>query len=159
MKPVSAWSLVALQFVFIGLLIVWPAGGLWPRGMVSAVIAGVLVALGVAVGVAAGGRLGRTLTPSPIPKQDGHLETSGIYGLVRHPIYTGLLTASLGLVVWGASWGHVVVFALLLVLISVKARAEEKMLFATYSAYGSYAARVGRFLPGVGTIAWKGEGA
>ncbi len=158
MKPLSAWSLVALQFLLIALLVVLPAGQLWSRGVVTAVIAGVLVALGAVVAFLGGGRLGRVLTPSPIPRGDGHLVTTGIYALVRHPIYTGLLTASGGLATWGASWGHLVTLGLLVGLISIKARVEEKLLFLAYEAYGDYAQRVGRFVPGVGVIGRKQVG-
>lgn len=150
MKPFSAWSLVALQFVFIAALVALPPGALWPTGIVVTIIGGVLVSAGVALGALAGRRLGKTLTPSPIPRDDGQLETTGVYAWARHPIYTALLTLSGGLALWGASVAHVVVCALLVVLIGLKARAEEKMLFAKYDAYAEYAARVGRFFPGVG---------
>ncbi len=152
MKPVSAWSLVALQFFFIAALVVLPQGGLWPSGTLVTILGGVLVSVGVAIGVAAGLRLGKTLTPSPIPRDDGHLETTGVYAWARHPIYTALLTLSVGLVVWGASTWHVVVFVFLSMLIGLKARAEEKMLLTKYEAYAEYAARVGRFFPGIGLL-------
>ena len=75
-----------------------------------------------------------------------------MYAWARHPIYTALLTLSLGLVVWGASTGHVVFFVFLSMLLGLKARAEEKMLFTKYEAYAEYAARVGRFFPGIGLL-------
>lgn len=151
-KPVTAWSLVALQFFFIAALVALPEGDLWPSGTVMAITGGVLVSAGLAFGVLAGRRLGKTLTPSPIPREDGHLETTGVYAWVRHPIYTALLTLSLGLVVWGASIGHVLVFVFLSMLIELKARTEEKMLFEKYESYAEYAARVGRFFPGLGLV-------
>lgn len=141
---------MALQFFFIAALVALPGGELWPSGILVTIAGGVLLSAGVAVGVLAGRRLGKTLTPSPIPREEGHLETTGVYAWARHPIYTALLTLSLGLVLWGASISHVVVFILLALLITLKARAEESMLFSKYDAYAEYASRVGRFFPGIG---------
>lgn len=152
MKPATAWSLVVLQFVLIGALVALPPGGLWPTEILITIIGGVLVSAGVAFGALAGRRLGKTLTPSPIPREEGHLETSGVYAWARHPIYTALLTLSLGLVLWGASIAHLAVFFFLVVLIKFKAQAEENMLFKKYEAYAEYAARVGRFFPGFGLV-------
>lgn len=141
---------MALQFFFIAALVALPGGELWPSGTLVTIVGGVLVSAGVALGVLAGRRLGKTLTPSPIPREEGHLETTGVYAWARHPIYTALLTFSLGLVLWGASIAHVAVFLFLTLLITLKAQAEEKMLFRKYDAYAEYAARVGRFFPGFG---------
>jgi protein-S-isoprenylcysteine O-methyltransferase Ste14 len=46
----------------------------------------------------------------------------------------------------------VVVWAALVGLLAGKTRWEEQMLVEEHPAYSDYAARVGRFLPGVGRI-------
>lgn len=101
---------------------------------------------------AAGVGLGRTFTASPIPKADGELVTTGAYGLVRHPIYSGLLVLGVGLVVIGASALHLIAWVALLSVLMTKARLEERMLDGQYPDYVEYAARVGRLVPGVGRI-------
>jgi protein-S-isoprenylcysteine O-methyltransferase Ste14 len=75
-----------------------------------------------------------------------------VYRFVRHPIYSALLLISLGLAIRGASLLHVLLFVALLALLKVKARVEESMLRVKFEGYASYAAQVGRFIPGVGTI-------
>ena len=145
MKPFVAWMLVALQFVLITLLITIPQGTLWQTGLVAGVIAGVMLVGGIILGTISVIKLGRALTPNPIPRIDGHLETKGLYALVRHPIYSAVLLAMLGVVVWGAGVWHLVFYGLLLALLGVKARAEER-----YPEYADYGSRVGRFVPGVG---------
>ena len=152
MRSWQAWSLVAIQFLFIALLIALPPGALYPVGTALTVVSMVLVGVGIVLGMIAGARLGGSLTPSPIPRESGQLATSGVYRFVRHPIYSALLMVGLGLALRGASVWHVVVFVALLVLLEVKARAEEAMLIRKYEGYASYASRVGRFVPGVGTI-------
>lgn len=152
MSKAVAWSLVAIQFVLIGLLVAIPRGELYPVGALVIVAAAVLIASGIVIGAIAGVRLGTALTPSPIPRANEALRTEGIYKIVRHPIYTGLFVLAAGLTLVGASVWHVATFIALVALISVKARVEERLLLATYEGYDSYASRVGRFLPGVGRI-------
>ena len=152
MRNWQAWSLVAIQFVLIALLIAAPVGGLYPVGLALTVVSMVLIGSGIVLGMVAGARLGGSLTPSPIPRDSGQLATSGVYRVVRHPIYSALLLVGLGLALRGASLWHELVFLALVALLGLKARAEERMLMEKYEGYASYAARVGRFVPGVGTI-------
>ena len=152
LHPAAAWALVAAQFVFLILLGFLPWGSLWAREVTTIVIGLVLVALGVGIALAAGGALGRTLTPSPIPKADGQLVTGGVYARVRHPIYSGLLVLGLGLVAIGASVLHALAWVALLSVLMAKARFEERMLLDQYPGYRDYAARVGRLVPGIGKL-------
>lgn len=152
LPPAAAWALVAAQFLFLMLLGFMPWGSLWPRDIAIIVIGLVLVALGVGIALAAGAALGRTLTPSPIPKADGQLVTGGVYAFVRHPIYSGLLVLGLGLVAIGASMLHLLAWVALLSILMAKARFEDLMLLGQYSGYREYAARVGRLVPGIGRL-------
>lgn len=152
LHPAAAWALVGAQFVFLLLLAFLPWGDVWKRGVGTIVVGLVLIALGVGIALAAGFGLGRTLTASPVPKSDGELVTSGIYSLVRHPIYTGLLVLGIGLVIIGASVLHVLAWLALLTVLMVKSRFEEWMLSAQYPDYAAYAAEVGRLVPGVGRM-------
>jgi protein-S-isoprenylcysteine O-methyltransferase Ste14 len=147
MKPSVAWALVGAQFGLLAGLVVLPAGDLWPRNVVTFVIAGVLMGAGVLVAAAGGMRLGPALTPTPIPKEGAELVTSGIYRFVRHPIYSGVLLAALGLVILGSSAGHIVGWLALFVVLSVKASGEEAMLAKLHPGYDSYAKSTGRLIP------------
>lgn len=152
LHPAAAWALVGAQFVVLILLGFLPWGSLWPRELATIVIGLTLVALGVGIALAAGAALGRTLTPSPIPKADGQLVTGGVFSLVRHPIYSGLLVLGLGLVVIGASVLHLLAWVALLAVLMTKSRFEERMLADQYADYRTYAARVGRLVPGIGRM-------
>ena len=145
MTPSTGWALVGAQFGLLAALIILPAGDLWSRGLVSLSAGGVLLVGGVVVAALAGLRLGPSLTPLPIPKDDGELVTSGFYHYVRHPIYTGVLLAGAGLVIAQASLGHLVGWVALWGVLALKALGEEKMLLDKYDGYGEYSARTGRF--------------
>ena len=147
MTPSTGWALVGAQFGLLAALVILPAGDLWPRGAITSVLGGVLVATGAAIAVLAGLRLGPNLTPTPLPKEDGELVTAGFYQYVRHPIYTGVLLAAAGVLVFQASIAHIVRFVLVWGVLTLKALGEEKMLAENYEGYASYATRTGRFLP------------
>jgi len=148
--PSTGWALVGMQFGLLAGLVILPYGGLWPRGGVALVFTVTFVVVGIFVAVVAGLRLGRTLTPLPIPKDDGALVTGGIYRFVRHPVYSGVLLAALGALVWGASLPHVVGFVALWGVLLTKVMGEEKMLGEKYSGYSAYAKATGRLFPRLG---------
>jgi protein-S-isoprenylcysteine O-methyltransferase Ste14 len=83
--------------------------------------------------------------------QPGHtLLTTGIYSVIRHPSYLGLLVNAFG---WGLafrSWAGVLLAALLVPLLLARIRSEEALLRAQFGAeYDAYCARTSRLIPGV----------
>ena len=147
----GAAGFVILQLLLLGALILEPYGEWWPRNLLALALAGALIFAGFVIALWGVIALGPALTASPIPKERAPLVTQGIYGFARNPIYTGLMVAGAGLLVFGASWWHLATWVLLIVLLALKARWEERMLSAAHPEFAAYAARVGRFLPGVGT--------
>jgi protein-S-isoprenylcysteine O-methyltransferase Ste14 len=93
--------------------------------------------------------LGRLWSGSVTRKEGHHVVDTGPYGLVRHPIYTGLILATIatGTAVGTLpSLGGVVLMTL---GIWLKARLEERFLAAELGAdaYGAYRRRVPMLLP------------
>jgi protein-S-isoprenylcysteine O-methyltransferase Ste14 len=83
--------------------------------------------------------------------QPGHtLVTSGVYGVIRHPSYLGLLIHSLG---WGLAFRAgvgVLLTALMIPPILARIRAEERLLHSQFGdEYGAYCARTARLIPGL----------
>lgn len=85
-----------------------------------------------------------------ITKKEGHrIVESGPYGIVRHPIYTGLLFSIFATAIAkGTLWGILGTIALV-VGIWMKARLEERWLRAELGAagYDDYASRVPMLVP------------
>ena len=110
-------------------------------------VGGVLLVAGVALLLAGGAGLGKQLTPFPRPVDTGELREGGVYGLVRHPIYGGVLLLLLGWAL-GSSPVALLPFALAVVFFEAKRRREELWLQAKYVGYPSYRERVPRsFVP------------
>ncbi len=141
---------VALQVVLFaaagaaGLL-----GGGWPEPARPWlwVAGGALGLGGVALALLGGAGLGSQLTPFPRPVATGELRQDGVYGLVRHPIYGGVLLILLG---WSlvSSPLALVPFGLAVAFFEAKRRREEAWLLEQHPGYAAYCARVPRrFLP------------
>lgn len=108
-----------------------------------------LLASGVAIGLAGVRALGRHLTAVPRPKRDASLVETGIYGVIRHPLYVAVVAAALG---WAVAMGSIpsVVMAIVLgVWLDAKARREEDWLLDAYPEYAAYRRRTSRFIPRV----------
>jgi protein-S-isoprenylcysteine O-methyltransferase Ste14 len=88
--------------------------------------------------------LGRSLTISPIPNNQG-LRKSGIYGLIRHPMYLALMLFGAGAILL-TGWA-VAPFLLLCAVLVAKISLEEKLLGEIYADFGQYQARTKRLIP------------
>ena len=143
----TGWLFVAAQAVLLVALVLLPTGTAWPLPSWLAVAATVLVVGGLGVVVAGGLALGRALTATPVPNGRGELRTGGLYRVVRHPIYTGVLTVVLGLVLRSRSWTVLALGVVTLSFFGAKARWEEARLAETFPGYREYAAVTPRFLP------------
>ena len=139
--------LVFLQFALIIVLALFPDNNtVDPR---LSIVGTVMLAIGLAVLFAGFMGLGKSLTANPVPNQDGVLVTKGIYSIVRHPIYLGLLSITLGLVVSSGVWAQIIVWIALAVLLVYKMRWEEVLLTAKYKGYAEYMSKVPAVIPGL----------
>lgn len=92
--------------------------------------------------------IGRNWSGTVTFKQDHELIQSGPYRLVRHPIYTGVLTMMLGSVLFVGTRAALLAFVMLCVGFKVKSRQEEEMMMKHFpDAYARYKARVRALLP------------
>jgi protein-S-isoprenylcysteine O-methyltransferase Ste14 len=82
------------------------------------------------------------------------LVTGGPFAFVRNPIYAAMLPTVLGLAMLVPTWVGLMGFAALVAALELQVRVvEEPYLFEAHGgAYASYAARVGRFVPGIGRL-------
>lgn len=91
--------------------------------------------------------LGTNLTPLPYPKEVGQLVQSGVYGLVRHPLYSGVIFAALGWSLYVLSLSHLIGTLVFFIFFNAKAKREEVWLSEKYPEYLSYQQRVKRLIP------------
>jgi protein-S-isoprenylcysteine O-methyltransferase Ste14 len=135
---------VALQLVLVAVMAAAGAKGRkWPSASRNVRIAaaslsglGGLYLFGSAVA-----RLGRQITPFPKPVEQGSVKSTGAYGLVRHPMYGGVLlltlawslvSSPLALMPWTVAVGF----------LDAKRRREEAWLVEEHPDYEEYKTNV-----------------
>ncbi len=106
-----------------------------------------LLAVAAWSGIAGVAALGRNLTPFPKPSANAQFVQHGIYGLMRHPLYTTVFCASVGWSLIWQSWPALAVSFLLALFFDAKARHEEVWLRRQFPDHTHYEQRVRRFIP------------
>lgn len=144
-RSTIGWLWVLGQVVISLLFVISP----WsPHGVVAISIGIVLVLAGGVIGVSALRALGDALTPTPVPRERSTLRTRGIYSVVRHPIYTGLLTAMLGLLVTAGSAWTALWWVVAIAFFTAKSHWEDRLLHERYgTAWEEWARHTGALLP------------
>lgn len=150
----NRWVLIV--FTVIGLLSAWlPAFtdrvGFWTLdGDAVRWLGVVLFGVGGALRIWPVFVLGRRFS-GLVAIQPGHaLVTHGIYGVIRHPSYLGLLINMLGWALAFRSGLGLVLAALMVPPLLVRIRAEERLLRSEFgAAYDAYRSRTARLIPGL----------
>jgi protein-S-isoprenylcysteine O-methyltransferase Ste14 len=107
-----------------------------------------LLAVGGALRLAPVFVLGRRFT-GLVAIQEGHrLETGGLYRLIRHPSYAGLLLYTAGFVLVFRCWLGLLLVAGILALLVARMNAEEQLLESEFGEeYATYRRHTWRLMP------------
>lgn len=160
-KPEGLWQrgehLVIVQMALVVLFLTVPV---WPdlrdtalfsqlallrkTALAIGIICGMILGIGGSIGIR------RYLTPLPYPVESNRLVDTGVYALVRHPLYTAQLLFATGWVIHEISLTHLLVAVVAALFFNYKASQEEAWLTEKHPEYRDYARRVGKFVPGTG---------
>jgi protein-S-isoprenylcysteine O-methyltransferase Ste14 len=116
-------------------------------------ISGIVIAtLGIAATIYAQLDMGDSWRIGVDRSETTTLVRTGVFGWVRNPIFTAMMTFGLGMALVTPNVVAIVGFVLLVATIELQVRVvEEPYLQAVHGdAYRDYVASVGRFVPGVG---------
>lgn len=143
----SRWGLL-LQFIAYVLL--WQ-GHFWTRPLPlwRLIVSVLLFALAIALSWTSSRDLAGQLRIDAALGQDHHLVRSGVYGLVRNPIYTSMLLVDCATAALLTPWElFVAALALFVVGTEIRVRTEEKLLRERFGKeFESYKRSVSAYIP------------
>ena len=107
-----------------------------------------LTVIGLGFSVWARFAIGSNWSPWIELKQGHQLIRTGPYAILRHPIYSGFMLATLGTAIALAEWSGLLAFALIVLAWGYKARLEEKVMLEQFgSEYEEYRRKVKGLIP------------
>ncbi|BBZ51847.1 hypothetical protein MHEI_35640 [Mycobacterium heidelbergense] len=157
-ERVAGVGFVVALLVAVSAPILQEAGIIGPVCVLGAAWAqavGIVVATaGIAATVYAQLEMGDSWRIGVDERETTTLVRTGVFGRIRNPIYTAMLTFGIGIALVTPNPVAFIGFILLVATIHLQVRrVEEPYLSRTHGdAYRAYTASVGRFVPGVGLI-------
>jgi protein-S-isoprenylcysteine O-methyltransferase Ste14 len=146
-----SWRLTLLAG-YACLFVRWPTAWVGQRMLAAGDATGItgvaLSLLGLGFAVWARLALGSNWSSAVSLKQDHQLVRSGPYGLSRHPIYTGIITAAVGVAVNNGQWQSLLGLVLVAGSFLRKLAGEERFMRQQFGAdYDAYASTVKKLVP------------
>jgi len=121
---------------------------LWPRSFLVYCVGFLILLAGLAFAVWARMHLGRNWSGAVTVKEDHELIRTGPYRFVRHPIYTGILTAVIGTAICSGTLRAALGFALIAAALAYKLRKEEAFMREVFPGqYDTYRGEVPALIP------------
>ena len=160
-RPGSAEWLAGVGFI-VALVLGFAAPLLAIAGLIDPIAAlehratqllGIVLMLGgIAATLYAQGAMGASWRIGVDPAERTHLVTSGPFAHVRNPIFAAMIPTAVGLALIVPNWIALLALGTLFLALELQVRVvEEPHLSSVHGeTYDDYAARVGRFAPGIG---------
>ena len=120
----------------------------WELLSVPNIVGLAMLVIGLTVAFVAVGTLGRFYASTLMIRQDHRLITHGVYRLVRHPIYLGVLVVIFGVPAYASSLNGFLVMSVLIPIILNRIRIEERLLTEEFgNAYREYQETTKKLIP------------
>ena len=106
------------------------------------VIGNIIIGLGFILIIFALKDLGNSISPMPRPKNHSKLITTGIYSIIRHPMYYSLIIISVGFFIKSLTLYNLILTTLLTLVIIIKIGIEDNYLRRKYKTYKLYRSKL-----------------
>ena len=137
---------VTIQFILLTIFYIPFFSNVFQTPLIIKYAGAIISILGFLIILIAILQLNKNLTPFPTPKENGSLINTGLYKYVRHPIYSGIFLAAIGIALYTGSYWQLVISFILLILFYFKSKYEESLLIEKYKDYEDYKKVTRRFL-------------
>jgi len=120
----------------------------WRLLSVPNIVGLAMLVVGLTVAFVALGTLKRFYASTLVIKEDHRLITHGVYRIVRHPIYLGVLIVIFGVPVYASSLNGYLVMSVLIPIVLNRIRIEERLLTDEFGdAYREYQETTKKVIP------------
>jgi protein-S-isoprenylcysteine O-methyltransferase Ste14 len=147
----SPSRVLTLAAIVMMLMAYWPVrwGTLWTTSETIGWSMFLLVVLGLAFTWTARLHLGPLWSSTAAPTEEHRIVDTGPYGIVRHPVYAGVLLAVIATAIERGRIEAVAAAFVLIASLSLRAKLEERFLRRDLGdeAYGAYRRRVPMLIP------------
>ncbi|MBK6984456.1 MAG: isoprenylcysteine carboxylmethyltransferase family protein [Bacteroidetes bacterium] len=137
--------LVTIQFILLTIFYIPFFSNVFQTPLIVKYAGAIVSILGFLIILIAILQLSKNLTPFPTPKENGVLINTGLYKYVRHPIYSGIFLAAIGIAFYTGSYWQLAISFILLILFYYKSKYEESLLIEKYNEYENYKKGTRRF--------------
>lgn len=142
--------LVIIQLLCLIVLVVIPYSR--NRSSLTNVAGSVLIFIALIILSIAAVNLRPSLTIMPEPKVGAPFITKGIYKIVRHPMYLGVILIGVGLTLIKYSLVGILFTVILIVDLKIKHRYEDRLLLEKWPAAREYQGKVGALFPKIANL-------
>lgn len=146
---VAAWlALPWLAITHDAGVLALPAFATSPAFVAARAIAALVAIAALYGSIRAWRQMGSHWTMAVTRDESATLLTAGVFSRIRHPIYAFSIVLMLATLVVVPTWPMLLVAAVHVTLMALKARNEERFLLAAHGErYASYCRHTGRFMP------------
>jgi protein-S-isoprenylcysteine O-methyltransferase Ste14 len=92
-------------------------------------------------------QLNKHLSMLPTPTEKAKLRTGGIYSVLRHPIYAGIIYFAIGYALYKDDTTRLLIAIILILFFEFKTLYEERQLKIKFPEYEAYKNKTGKFFP------------
>jgi protein-S-isoprenylcysteine O-methyltransferase Ste14 len=142
---------LAFIFIYISSTAPYPLD-IWllPKSPIVLVVGLALAFAGVAFAIWARRQLGGNWSATIELKEHHTLVTTGPYGIVRHPIYSGITLLVIGSAVFAGNISGLIAIVCVIIFSLMRISAENKLMIKTFGKkYNEYSKKVKAYIPGV----------
>jgi protein-S-isoprenylcysteine O-methyltransferase Ste14 len=147
----KGWVLVVIQFTLLGITLLSAAYEFKYAGRtlmpvvhyigVTLILIGALLFTFILIS------FGQYMTPNPVPRDNSVLKTTGIYSMVRHPMYFTVLVLLLGVILYFQAFYSLIWLGIAFIFLVYKSKREEEFLLKRFPDYPDYSYRTKRIIP------------
>ena len=106
-----------------------------------------ILACGIIIRISALVQIGRGFSTGLVHTEGQWLQTTGFYGLIRHPLYSATLLQVLGSGIMLHSWFSLAMLPVCLAGIILRIRKEERFMMDEFPEYKDYMKKTRRLIP------------